>query len=876
MPYTDQDRYIKANIRSLVNSLKTSPEAVPSLLNLIQNVSSMSSVFDYSKYLRVSGAAGSSLWDLGTNTAPLLKSAAFLLPTLSNENSISTLLRNGLLEELVTIKPHSAENILQNIIIHPLIEEKKHASGMDYLSNQEAVECIQLILNFANNLPPKALADLGQDLANLLEQKAKEQQTTTSNQPSPYLNIIKALVNKPFLEAIFNQPKIIEKKILPHLMQYLIKPNITQLQEVVAGVTELASQVNIREILAPTINYELINNIFNLPQLENSPYRTLVLDLAESRPTEFKKLLNAILSSSAQKDLKPIMSKILNFTDLPKEESPENNKILDDLVLSLIKLVTKPNIKKELVQLLDTKLLDNVFALPQLSDSPYGQLVHNLTARHPKNFQKLAASILSSPFEKELKPVFSKILAFTHLPKENSPENDAIFDDLVVSLVDLLSKPKIRDKLKPLLTFGLIDDIFDLPQLSNSPYRKLVHDLARNQPKELQELFNSMLSSSFEADLKPFISNLLEFTRLSSESPMAEEKFDKLMDSILSMAAKKPIPAKLAPLLTPKIVDNIFALPQSKKISAFKITAKKTASSLSKHPKDIEVLLNTYNGFKHSGNDPIEERDKKILALVDAAVGTLQNKDVMTALTDIEGLKSIAAMLETRVPKPKLNKFTENLRREMPIVLEEERDRIIATCGEIAYKACKTSADLAATSSAKDFSKELTISEIKANPASKKLSIKNYFDIIAAAPPPTHKNIINIISQNNKEIAAAVDLISAKAPNNQVIKLLHNFGIQGTDLTYFGKAVCNPSGLKAIGRYVDNPSTINLARIFIDTNTLAFGIKHLMISYKNYFKEIAQGSEVATKQIHHNSWKEKITQENSNRSIRSIRRVSSE
>ena len=40
---------------------------------------------------------------------------------------------------------------------------------MDYLSNQEAVECIQLILNFANNLPPKALADLGQDLANLLQ-----------------------------------------------------------------------------------------------------------------------------------------------------------------------------------------------------------------------------------------------------------------------------------------------------------------------------------------------------------------------------------------------------------------------------------------------------------------------------------------------------------------------------------------------------------------------------------------------------------------------------------------------------------------------------------------------------------------------------------
>ena len=92
MPYTDQDRYIKANIRSLVNSLKTSPEAVPSLLNLIQNVSSMSSVFDYSKYLRVSGAAGSSVWDLGANTAPLLKSAAFLLPTLWNENRIFILL----------------------------------------------------------------------------------------------------------------------------------------------------------------------------------------------------------------------------------------------------------------------------------------------------------------------------------------------------------------------------------------------------------------------------------------------------------------------------------------------------------------------------------------------------------------------------------------------------------------------------------------------------------------------------------------------------------------------------------------------------------------------------------------------------------------
>ncbi len=239
----------------------------------------------------------------------------------------------------------------------------------------------------------------------------------------------------------------------------------------------------------------------------------------------------------------------------------------------------------------------------------------------------------------------------------------------------------------------------------------------------------------------------------------------------------------------------------------------------------------------------------------------------MAALTDVNALTSIAIMLETTAPKPKLNKFTENLRREMPIVLEQEKEGIIAACGEVAYNACKTSADLAAKSTPKETSEGLTTPAKETLIArSKTLSIKDYFDILAEAPTVTHKNIINIVTQNKEKIANAVDLISAKAPNNQVVKLLQNFGINGNDLVYFAEAVCNPAGLKAIGRYVDKPTIPNLARIFIDTNTLSFGIKHLMISYGNYFKELSKGSEVTTTPKtatapKKRTWEEKINQD---------------
>ena len=115
MPYTNEDRYIRANIRSLLNSIKAAPEATPSILNIAQQWSSMSSIYDFSKYLGLGSAATKSVWNLGTNITSTLKSIGFLAPTLMSENGISTLLRNGLLEELVSIEPHTAENILQNI-----------------------------------------------------------------------------------------------------------------------------------------------------------------------------------------------------------------------------------------------------------------------------------------------------------------------------------------------------------------------------------------------------------------------------------------------------------------------------------------------------------------------------------------------------------------------------------------------------------------------------------------------------------------------------------------------------------------------------------------------------------------------------------------
>ncbi len=601
MPYTDEDRYIRANIRSLLGSLIAAPEAAPSLLNAAQK---WNSIYDYGKYLGVSGAAIDSAWNLGgINTASLVKSAIQL-----RSAGVSTLLKNGLLEELISIEPHTAENILQNIIAHPFIKEQRNTLGMAYLNDQETVECAQLILKFARNLPPKAIAELGNSVANLLEKTPKkEQEASKTNTPSPYQPIIESIVNKTFLEAALDQPKIIEGTILPSLMSYLAEPDSATLKQVVSAITELASQSNVREVLTPVVDHKLINNIFNLPQLKDSPYRTLAYDLAKGEPEQFRKLANAILSSSAQKDLKPITAKLLDFIDLPKIESPENDRVFDDLVLSLVKLIAKPNIKKEVVPILNVELFDNIFNLPKLSESPYGQLIHNLTKNQPEHFQKLASAILTNPFEKELKPVFSKILDFIHLPKVASPKNDKVFDDLVLSLVDLLSKPKVRDKVKPLMTVGLIDDIFDLPQLSDSPYRKLVHDLAEDQPKEFQELFNSMLSSSFLTDLKPFMSSLLEFTRLPSGAPNSDKVFNEFMDSLLSMSAKPPIPAKLALLLTPKTINNLFALPQLKKMSSFKIIAKKTASAISKHPKDIEAMLKTYNDFKRASDNPAKK-----------------------------------------------------------------------------------------------------------------------------------------------------------------------------------------------------------------------------------------------------------------------------
>lgn len=613
----------------------------------------------------------------------------------------------------------------------------------------------------------------------------------------------------------------------------------------------------------------------NIPAtlLENG----LIEEFADLDPDDFKEILDVVqdhpLFLSRQKSgfsiikdlndtgflwachrnpelVRKISEKLSYYISLPKNNELKAQSF-EALVSSMVNLSIAT--KDDLAPLFTPTLIGNIHDLPNLRKFTNSKRLFTNAAEHQKSFQSLAGKILEQD-QDLLHQVAEDIINYTTLPaagKDNDAEKRIIqekWEDMILSIVELGSKPDVRDTLKEFATEELVNDLYDTAGFKNAQYtRKLVTDLAKDNPQGFKELFGAILAKPYNSSLAPLTKHLL--TYFSSTTAQVKENpkiATNLLDSLVKLAHDPEVAAKIAPLLSENLVDNVFATFALDKYSEYKPLITDAVQKLSKQPETLGNVIKAYEQYRKNnieGTLKILE-DDGVIAVLEPALKILEYDNFIATIASDDNLELIVAKLSGKNSKEsEIIKDAENLLADMPEILAVYRKEFIKAVGEAEYLTMERSIQSAADIAKSHKNVKETNSEQQEKPA-KKNQYTPLLRKFATMQQETHGSIINGI--NNPKIEPFIKNILERTQNNKHIEELQFFGVDEKDIINFAKKACNPSGLTAIADYLEEPKgllkNIKLAKICVVTGNVSFALKHLTIGLGNYLKSISRFS----------------------------------
>lgn len=175
--------------------------------------------------------------------------------------------------------------------------------------------------------------------------------------------------------------------------------------EMVNAFVELATQKHVRDELVPLANKALVDNIFALPTItpQVKTYHKLVADLAEEKDNEFQKLFGTLVAQDPE--FQTYISDLMDFIGSPKipdmnnKNSPEYlaadaafNKSMSSLVEAI-----KPNAIIDAIPLINDKLIENIFNLPNVKSTLEPPEILNKMEQRTKEIQEELHNIITDP-----------------------------------------------------------------------------------------------------------------------------------------------------------------------------------------------------------------------------------------------------------------------------------------------------------------------------------------------------------------------------------------------------------------------------------------------------------------------------------------------
>ncbi|MCT4634789.1 MAG: hypothetical protein N4A31_00895 [Rickettsiales bacterium] len=478
-------------------------------------------------------------------------------------------------------------------------------------------------------------------------------------------------------------------------------------------------------------------------------------------------------------------STYVNFASVPPVTIDDVNNRYNEFVISLVDLASEPKVRENLKPLATSRLMDHIHEIPRLDIYPNSKkLFSNLPRNRPKESQKLVGTILSQD-KKTRDKVTNAILGYTNLPynETNDKELEKLtqknWEEMIHSLVELASKEEVRGDLKKVATEKLIEDIYNLDALKNQQYsRTLISDLAKDNPKEFQDLVEAILASPYKETILPATTKLLAY--LSSTDEKTPENEAIRADMILEfskIAAEPRIAEKITPLLSKSFVDNLLKMEGFAGYREYGDLFKNMANTLSTKPQILKVILKAYSDTSIKA---VSER-----ALEDSPEIIEDNKQEIITEKGKNYFDSLKRMAESISSKIRGKRNSEPKTKEIELV--------------------KTST-----------SKDTNIADVirKASEDMDSESIQSFF------ADPQLKKLIGDFIRNN--------------PSNPNVVELNRLGVKEEKLAEFAKRIGNKEGLNALADYMEDKITIS--KLVAKTNNRTFVIKNLYTIVPIYYK----------------------------------------
>lgn len=540
---------------------------------------------------------------------------------------------------------------------------------------------------------------------------------------------------------------------------------------------------NLQRILEIVFNHPLIIEQESYKNLANHLKAPEFIAACLAKP---KSLLNIY------EKLTRYQSTYVNFVTVPPVTIDDVNNRYNELVISLVDLASESKVRENLKPLATSRLMDHIHEIPGLDIYPNSKkLFANMARSRPDEFQKLVGTILSQDKETRDK-VTNAILGYTNLPYNETDDKDLEnltqknWEEMIHSLVELASKEDIRANLKEVATEQLVEDIYNLDALKNQQYsRKLIADLAKDNPKEFQDLVEEILASPYKETILPATTKLLAYLSSSTEAPPENKKIREDMILEFSKIAAEPrIAEKIAPLLSKNFVDNLLKMEGFEEYKKYRGLFQKAANTLSTKPQLLNVLLKVYSN---------------------TSVKTVSEKTLENAPEIIEDNKQ-------EIVTEKGKGFFDSFKRMAESISSSIRGRNDS-------KPKKEEIELTPLTSKTSSSKDTSIADIadvirKASEDMDDESIQSFFQ------GPQLKELIGDFIRNN--------------PSNPNVVELNRLGIKEEKLVEFAKMIGTKKGLSALADYMQNKTTI--PKLIAKTKSRTFVIKNLYTIVPIYYK----------------------------------------
>jgi len=388
----------------------------------------------------------------------------------------------------------------------------------------------------------------------------------------------------------------------------------------------------------------------------------------------------------------------------------------------------------------------------------------NLTENDLKNLSNFSSM---HNFPGVFHHTYTKLMNFLNMPLTMNPADPKMSEArtaMVDGFVELAAQKHVQPHLTRLATQELVDHIFSLPQITPAvkQYEKLVHDLASDQDK-----FESLLDNLSRSEgLPTYVHDLMDYIGSPPIPKAAQGK--EIVNSIEYQQATEKFDKSMLSLIDAVNPDVITA----------------AVSLLDEKLLDNVLALPALKST--------EEQDKEA-----AAALTKQYQDEFTQA--IEELKRSGQITENE-HQEELNRLKENLSTMQQSFAKRVKKERIAQETIIAAKPPEPAGPLLLK----------TISMIEG----------------IANNPSACENLGNAMKANSKGLEKAANLLIGPPAKTAVGELLSNFCFTGKEVTDFLPHLCNEKGMKAVAKYIEKPTTLNLVNLFYQTNHLSFAIEH--------------------------------------------------